>query len=92
VARERRSNPVRTKYELGEVIAKRRLSVTGQPALEIWVVLGTPGPFPDAPDGDHYCPYQIKGIGDEELRYAGGVDSLQALELALHISQRSWTI
>ncbi len=76
---------MRIKYELGDVVAKRRLRVTGQPDLEVWVILGTPRPFPDAPHGDYYCPYQIKGIGDEKVRHAGGVDSLQALELALHI-------
>lgn len=73
------------KYELGEVIAKRRLNVPGQPDLAIWVILGTPRPFPDASRGDYYCPYQITGIGDEKVRHAAGVDSLQALELALHI-------
>jgi hypothetical protein len=76
---------MRMKYELGAVVAKRRLHVAGQPDLEVWVILGTPRPFPDAPHGDYYCPYQITGIGDEKVRHAGGVDSLQALELALHI-------
>ena len=73
------------KVELGEVIAKRRLRVTGRPDLDVWVVVGKPRPLPDGPDGDCYCPYQVTGIGDEKVRYAVGIDSIQALELAIHI-------
>jgi len=29
------------------------------------------------------CPYQILGTGDEKVRYAGGVDAVQALQLAM---------
>jgi hypothetical protein len=71
--------------ELGQVVAERRLRVSGRPDLEVWVRLGMPCPFPDDPNDNYYCPYQITGVGDAKVRYAGGVDSLQALELALHI-------
>ncbi len=71
--------------ELGLVVAERRLNVAGRTDLEVWVRLGMPHPFPGDPLRNYYCPYQITGIGDEKVRYAGGVDSLQALELALHI-------
>jgi hypothetical protein len=73
------------KVELGPIIAERRLRVTGRSELDVRVRLGTPRPFPDAPYGDYYCPYQIVGVGNEKVRYAGGVDAIQALELALHI-------
>jgi Domain of unknown function (DUF6968) len=73
------------KVELGQVVAERRLRLLGHPDVEVWVRLGQPRPFPDDPNKNYYCPYQIAGIGDARVRYAGGVDSLQALELALHI-------
>jgi hypothetical protein len=73
------------KAELGVLIAERRLRVSGRPELDVRVRLGTPRPFSDAPHGDYYCPYQIVGLGTEKVRYVGGVDALQALELAMHI-------
>src|SRR4026208_821544 len=73
------------KVELGPVIAERQLRVAGRPESDVRVRLGTPRPFPDAPYGDYYCPYQIVGVGSEKVRWAGGVDAIQALELALHI-------
>jgi hypothetical protein len=73
------------KVDLGPIIAERRLRVTGRPELDVRVRLGTPRPLTDAPYGDYYCPYQIVGVGNEKVRYAGGVDAIQALELALHI-------
>jgi hypothetical protein len=71
--------------ELGTAIAERRLRVSDSPNRAIWVRLGAPRPFPDDPLSNYYCPYQITGVGDERVRYAGGVDALQALELALHL-------
>jgi hypothetical protein len=73
------------KFELGAVIAERRLRVSGRPEFDVRVRLGTPRPFPDAAYGDYYCPYQIVGLGRESVRHAGGVDAIQALELAIHI-------
>jgi hypothetical protein len=73
------------KVELGAVIAERRLRVIGRPELEVRVRIGTPRPFPDDPNTNYYCPYQIHGVGSGKVRYAGGVDALQALELAIHI-------
>jgi hypothetical protein len=71
--------------ELGQVLAERLLRVLGRPDLEVRVRLGVPRSFPDDPLNNYYCPYQVTGIGDAKVRYAGGVDSLQALELALHL-------
>jgi hypothetical protein len=73
------------KVELGSVIAERRLRVTGRPDLDVRVRLGMPQPLPGASYGDYCCPYQIVGVGNEKVRYAAGVDAVQALELALHI-------
>lgn len=70
--------------ELGEIIAERELLLSGPEAgsaRTVRVVLGKPQPFPDSPD--YYCPYQIKGIGDEKIRHMGGVDGIQAIQLAL---------
>jgi hypothetical protein len=72
------------KAELGSIVAERRLRIAGRPDCDVRVRLGTPQPFPDAAYGDYYCPYQIVGVGSEKVRYAGGVDAVQALELALH--------
>ena len=44
-------------------------------------MIGKPEKFPDA--DDYYCPYQIVGVGNERVRYAGGIDAVQALELTL---------
>ncbi len=72
------------KVELGTVVAERRLRMAGQPGAEVWVRVGMPRLF-ETPNADYYCPYQITGIGREKVRYAPGVDALQALELALLI-------
>lgn len=69
--------------ELGTVIAERRLRVAGHPELDVRVRIGAPRPYPD--QRDYYCPYQVVGIGKEKIKYAGGVDALQALELAVWI-------
>jgi len=71
-------------FKLGEVIASRRLFVADEKArtLEVTVKLGKPKRFPGS--ADYYCPYQITGLGNERVRYAGGVDAVQALSL-IHI-------
>ena len=71
------------KVDLGTVIAERRLRVSGQPELDVRVRIGAPRPYPD--ERDYYCPYQVVGIGKQKVKYAGGVDALQALELAVWI-------
>ncbi len=61
----------------------RMTSVTlpGGPDREVFVLLGKPQPFSDSPD--YYCPYQIKGVGQEKIKYLGGVDAFQAMSFAL---------
>jgi Domain of unknown function (DUF6968) len=68
---------------VGELIATRTLMLhqdNGANA-EINVLLGKPQQLPD--HQDYFCPYQIKGTGDEKVRYSCGVDSFQALHPAL---------
>lgn len=70
------------RVELGVVIAERRFHVLGRPEMDVRLRLGMPRAFDDS-EGDFYCPYQIVGLGEEVVRYVGGVDGLQALELAI---------
>jgi hypothetical protein len=65
--------------KIDTVIARRILQA--KDGRDIEVVFGKPEKFPEG--DDFYCPFQITGLGDEKIRYAGGVDSLQALILAL---------
>lgn len=66
--------------DIGEVIASRSLSLGERD--EITIHIGRPFAPPDY-GGNFCCPYQIRGIGDEKIRYGSGVDSLQALYLAM---------
>lgn len=68
---------------VGEVIATRKLYLVHdkESVKEILIFLGKPQPFQNS--SDFYCPYQITGIGDEKVRYAGGVDEIQAIQLVL---------
>ncbi len=62
------------------VIATRILTLPENKVVT--VSIGKPEKFPGS---DHfYCPYLISGISGESISYAGGVDDLQALYLALN--------
>jgi hypothetical protein len=65
---------------LGTVIATRELALNGEYTVE--VKIGKPERYPDGNE-DYYCPYQITGIGKENIRYSSGVDKIQALFLTL---------
>jgi hypothetical protein len=64
---------------LEAIIAVRELDLEG--GGHVTVLIGKPEKFPDSED--YYCPYQIVGIKRSSIRYAGGVDAVQALDLAL---------
>jgi hypothetical protein len=64
--------------EIGEPIADRKL-VMGTD--EVVVTIGKPQPFDD--DEDYYCPYSIEYGGRKKVSYAGGMDAVQALQLAM---------
>ena len=65
-------------YELGEPIAERTL-VMG--ADEVIVTIGKPRLFNDG--ADYFCPYLIAHLDQKKMSYAGGVDAVQALQLAM---------
>lgn len=64
---------------IGPVMARRDLTLTEKGVVS--VIVGKPESFPDG--NGYYCPYQILGMGDEAVRYAGGEDTVQALILTL---------
>jgi len=69
--------------DIGTTIAERRFEghATGG-VCTVVVKLGIP--FPDADnDGCWYCPYSISKGSDQRLCYGAGVDSLQALRIAI---------
>jgi len=63
------------------IIATRQLIYAD--GKKVSVIIGKPEKFPDS--DDYYCPYQIMCIGNENVRYAGGIDSVQALLLTLNM-------
>jgi Domain of unknown function (DUF6968) len=69
---------------VGEVIATRVLRLVGDDSTtEIRVQIGKPCQFPDG--RGFYCPYQISGLGNAKVRYAAGIDAVQALQLVMGI-------
>ena len=64
--------------EVQEPIAERKL-VMGTD--EVVVTIGKPQAFDD--NGDYFCPYAIEHAGHRKLSYAGGMDAVQALQLAM---------
>lgn len=74
--------------ELGQVIASRCFE-SQDGSVEL--LIGLPRPYEDGKD--YFCPFQVRGLGDEKVRSAGGVDALQALILgieraAMYLSSR----
>jgi hypothetical protein len=67
-------------------IAERRLAVVGEPDRELVIVVGKPRLDPD-PTGDWMCPYLVEGLPGARRRYAHGIDSLQALQMALEAAR-----
>lgn len=69
---------------LGNIIAERVLNAKkGSRSYVATIRIGQPVKSADAPD--YRCPYQIAGIGDDVIRSASGVDSMQALWLAIQL-------
>jgi hypothetical protein len=69
--------------DVGETIAVRRLNLLrdGESPTKVLVLLGKPKQLRD--HCDFYCPYQIKGAGDEKVRYSCGIDAFQSLQLVI---------
>lgn len=68
---------------LGEIIAIREFGAIDGSALtqKVRVLIGKPEQFPEGPG--YYCPFQISGAGSEDIKYAVGIDAVQALQLAM---------
>jgi uncharacterized protein DUF6968 len=68
---------------LGQVIAIREFGTIDGTAStrRVRVLIGKPELFPEGPG--YYCPFQISGAGSEDIKYAVGIDSVQALQLAM---------
>lgn len=75
-----------SRYRLGAVIAERELDlkISSRKKAKVIVRIGKP-----KPDGkitaDWYCPIQILGIGEDKVKSAFGIDSVQALEQAFQM-------
>jgi len=67
-----------TEHELGTVIARREFDCG---AIKITLEIGAPYPVDDG--GTWFCPLRITGLDSSRVRRVGGVDSMQALVLAL---------
>ncbi len=70
-------------YSMGQVIAERKLTIEGNPSVEITVLMGLPQRGVEGENEYYVCPVQILGFGDEKVRGAHGVDQFQALELGM---------
>jgi hypothetical protein len=68
---------------LGQVIAIREFEAIDGSALtrKVRVSIGKPEEFPEGPG--YYCPFQLSGLGSENIKYAVGIDSVQALQLVM---------
>lgn len=66
-----------------EIIASRYLDLVSADGTTSPVVIniGKPRQFPDSTD--FFTPYQVCGVGKEEVWYAGGVDAVQSLQLVM---------
>lgn len=64
---------------LGTVIATRELALGRR--KKVIVRIGKARKFRGSPDC--YCPVQISGLGDDRIISVGGIDAIQAFELAL---------
>jgi hypothetical protein len=67
---------------VGQVVARRVLSEKGFPRRKIIVSLGMPRPDRHK-GGDWECPFLIEGIGQPKVQKGFGVDTMQALIVAL---------
>ena len=76
-----------TRIAMTSPIATRRLRFQQRDGseIEVGVALGMPVPDPEDPAGTWACPYEITGPVTPKVRAIFGVDSMQALILALHL-------
>jgi hypothetical protein len=80
------STSTRNSSRIASPIAERRLAVVGEPGREIVIVVGKPRLDPD-PTGDWRCSSLVEGLPEARRRYAHGIDSLQALQMAIEAAR-----
>jgi Domain of unknown function (DUF6968) len=68
---------------IGNQIAYRRMQWKGLPDDIVEVKVGQPQSLEESED--MYCPFEIRGTGREHLRYAVGIDAIQALALTVRM-------
>jgi hypothetical protein len=73
-------------FELGEIIAERRLVFEASHGFtrDVTVRIGRPVIDTSAPRETWVCPFQIDGLGAGRTIGIFGVDAMQALLLAIH--------
>ena len=76
---------MRESVPLGTIIATRELEFVceGGERETVVVSIGVPVVGEDAETW--YCPYRVKGMSFEKQRHTVGIDSVQALDLALGV-------
>jgi hypothetical protein len=73
----------RPQLDLGRPIARRTLAEDGVTGRKIVISIGLPRPDRLSKHREWECPFLIEGIGEPRVETAYGVDSLQALILAI---------
>ena len=64
-----------------QAIAERTFVLTGPDTRNVVARIGAPEPDPSHPTAFR-CPFQVTGLSNDDVQYASGVDSFQALNLA----------
>jgi len=67
-----------SEHELRTVIARREFECGSEKVI---LEIGTPYPVDEG--RNWFCPWRISGLGFDKVRRTGGVDSMQALYLAM---------
>jgi hypothetical protein len=65
----------------GTIVAERTLTLVGRTAAQVRIIIGKPRK--DRRSSDYCCPYRLEGMGDGRVQESWGVDSVQALQLAM---------
>ncbi len=73
-----------SRYPMTEPIARREFEFVGPDGpVKVVAEIGTPAVMPDDPHGEWYCPWSIDGPDRRRTMSGAGVDTMQALLLAL---------
>ena len=71
-----------------QIIAERRMTLNTGPGNTTEVKVALSRPMKSANEAEYACSVQILGLGDEKTRSIYGVDSMQALQLALRFASQ----